>query len=67
MPTYSRTPMVYLDVKFTCEVCHVYVIRPIRVGPHFFLGADNMPEGWLVVPEEFAMRAWCPLHARDAK
>jgi len=64
---FYRTPMVTLDVKLSCEICRIWIIHPIRVGPNFMLGADNVPDGWTVRPEEFHMRAYCPQHSRDAK
>lgn len=59
--------MVTLDVRFTCEVCRDQIVHQIRVGPNFMLGADNVPNGWIVRPEEFHMRAYCPQHLGDAK
>ena len=59
--------MVTLDVKFTCEVCGTWIISQIRIGPHFFLQSGQMPAGWVVAPEEYEMRCWCPQHAMDKK
>mgnify|MGYP005819261111 CR=1 FL=1 len=62
-----RTPMVTLDVRFKCECCGAEVFHRIRVGPHFFLSADQLPEGWVVRTGEYFIRSYCPLHAMDAK
>ena len=59
--------MVTLDVRFSCEVCKTWIIHQIRIGPHFFLGADNIPDGWVIRAEEYSMRAYCPLHTGEAK
>lgn len=55
--------MVTLEVKFKCEVCKVELMHELRIGPNFFLGADQVPEGWIVRVEEYAIKSWCPLHS----
>jgi len=55
--------MVTLDVRFKCEICGEQLMHQIRVGPHFFLGADNMPDGWVAEVDEYCIRTWCPVHA----
>ena len=59
--------MVSLDVRFRCEVCRAELMHEVRVGPNFFLGADQMPEGWKVQVAEYTLKVWCPLHSGDAK
>lgn len=59
--------MVSLDVRFRCEECGLELMHKIRVGPHFFLGADQVPEGWLVNVSEYALKVYCPLHSSSAK
>jgi hypothetical protein len=55
--------MVTLEVRFTCETCKTFILHPIRVGPHFFLGSDNLPDGWRIEVSECAIKTWCPEHA----
>lgn len=56
--------MVALDVRFKCDSCLREVVHTIRIGPNFFLGADQMPEGWrLDVQDEYTMRCFCPEHS----
>ena len=59
--------MVTLDVKFTCDSCKKEIIHSIRVGQNFFLGADNIPNGWIIETGEYFMKAWCPEHAMLSK
>jgi hypothetical protein len=63
MNTPRRNPMVTLEVKFKCDTCGVILMHEIRIGPNFFLGADQVPEGWKVHVEEYALKVWCPLHS----
>jgi hypothetical protein len=59
--------MVTLEAKFKCETCGTEVFQQIRIGPNFFLGADQLPTGWVVFTEQYALRSWCPLHAMNSK
>jgi hypothetical protein len=54
--------MVTLEVKFKCEICGTVLMHELRIGPNFFLGADQVPVGWVVRVEEYAIRAYCPEH-----
>ncbi len=58
-------PMLTLDVRFTCDACGTWVVRSIRIGPNFFMGSDNIPDGWVVKIEPHYIRCWCPLHTKD--
>ena len=62
---WNRTPMVTLDVRFTCEVCKIEIMHKIRVGPHFFLGSDSIPDGWVLEVGEVYLKAWCSAHANQ--
>jgi hypothetical protein len=62
-----RNPMVTLDVRFRCETCKTEIMNELRIGPNFFIGADQFPEGWKFHVEEYGLKVWCPLHTNDAK
>ena len=59
--------MVTLNVRFSCEICAKSIMHEIRVGPNFFLGADQIPDGWVIKVEEYSLRAYCGEHASQAK
>ena len=62
---FRRTPLVPLDVRFTCAMCGKQIFHQIRVGSHFFLGADDIPNGWSLETGEDFMKAYCPDHASN--
>lgn len=59
---FHRNPSVTLDVVFTCQVCRDTIIHPVRIGPHFFLGIDNIPNGWRIETDENSIRCFCSNH-----
>jgi hypothetical protein len=59
--------MVTLEVRFRCDVCKMELMHEIRVGANFFLGADQVPEGWKLSVAENSLKVWCPLHSSLAK
>jgi hypothetical protein len=63
---HHRNPKTTLQVKFTCEECDAYVIRPIRIGPNFFLTTENFPPDWRVEVGEDGIKCWCRVHASQS-
>jgi hypothetical protein len=57
--------MVTLEVKFQCEKCGTYLMRPVAVGKSLWIVPSHLPEGWKIKMDGDLFFTYCPIHSKE--